>query len=314
MIGKVISHYKIIEEIGRGGMGVVYKAEDTKLNRFVALKFLPQELTKNAEAKERFVREARIASTLDHPNICTIYEINEKKPAPGEPGDKRLFISMAYYEGETLKQKIKNGPIPVNQALDIAIQIAQGLTKAHETGLVHRDIKPANILITKDGTAKIVDFGIARLEGQTRLTRENSTLGTIDYLSPEQAGGEEIDHRTDIWALGIIIYEMLTGQLPFKGDHDHIVIYSILHEKPKKVTSISADIPLECEQIIDKALEKDVTKRYQNMDQMEDDLKKAKQNLQIESSRKKTQSLLLRKIKIGSVIFKKLKFEFADVL
>jgi serine/threonine protein kinase/cytochrome c-type biogenesis protein CcmH/NrfG len=295
MIKQNISHYNILEKLGEGGMGIVYKAEDTKLNRFVALKFLPHEFTENADAKQRFIREAQSASTLDHPNICTIYEINETP-------DGQMFISMAYYEGETLKQKLKNGPLLVHQAVDIAIQISQGLAKAHETGLIHRDLKPANILITKDGTAKIVDFGLAKLEGRTRLTKNFSTMGTIAYVSPEQVRGKETDQRTDIWAAGVILYEMLTGQLPFKGEYDQIVIYSILHEKPIKVTSISADIPSECENIIDKALQKAVLKRYQRMHQMEVDLKNVRQNLQIRDPKRKVPLSLKRKIKKHSVL------------
>jgi serine/threonine protein kinase/Tfp pilus assembly protein PilF len=295
MIGKTCSHYKIIDELGRGGMGVVYKAEDTRLNRFVALKFLSPELNRDAEAKERFIREARTASTLDHPNICTIYEINET-------GDGQMFISMAYYEGETLKQKIKNNPLPFDQAMDIAVQIARGLARAHEIGLFHRDIKPANILITKDGTVKIVDFGIAKLAGQTRLTKEQATLGTVAYLSPEQASAEEADQRTDIWALGVILYEMLTGELPFKGDYDQVIIYAILHEQPKKVTSISPDIPKNLERIVDKALQKELNKRYQTIDRMIDDLKKVKQHLPFESSRKKMPSLFRQKMKTYSLL------------
>ncbi len=290
MINKTISHYKIIKKIGEGGMGIVYKARDTKLHRFVALKFLPRELTEDSDAKERFIREARTASSLDHTNICTIYEINETS-------DGQIFIAMAYYEGETLKEKIKTGPLPLHQALDIAIQISHGLAKAHETGLVHRDIKPANIFITNDGVVKIIDFGLAKLEGQTRLTRDMSTMGTIAYISPEQVSGKETDPRTDIWAVGVILYEMLTGQLPFKGDYDQVVIYSILHEKPKKVSSISADIPNECEQITDKALQKAISKRYQHMKQMENDLKNVKRNLPIHDSKKKAPSSPIQKIK-----------------
>jgi serine/threonine protein kinase/Tfp pilus assembly protein PilF len=280
MIGKTISHYKILEKLGEGGMGVVYKAEDTRLKRTVALKFLPPKWTRDKAAKERFIREAQTASTLDHPNICTIYEINEIS-------DRQIFISMAYYQGETLKQKLKQGPLPVHEALDIAIQISQGMSKAHKIGLVHRDLKPANIIITEEGTVKIIDFGLAKLEGRTRLTKDISTMGTIDYISPEQASGKEIDQRTDIWATGVILYEMLTGQLPFKGEYDHVIIYSILNQEPVKVTSISPDIPAECEQIIDKALKKEAKKRYQQMGQMEKDLKHVKYNLQMDSSKKR---------------------------
>ncbi|MFQ6093669.1 MAG: serine/threonine protein kinase, partial [bacterium] len=219
MIGKTISHYKIIEELGAGGMGTVYKAQDTKLDRFVALKFLSPHLSQDEEGKQRFIHEAKAASALDHPNICTIYEIDETKPGPGEPGGQ-MFIAMACYEGESLKEKIEGGPLPLDQALDIAIQTAQGLVKAHERGIIHRDIKPANILITKDDSVKIVDFGLAKLSGRTMITKTGTTMGTIAYMSPEQARGAGVDQRTDIWSFGVMLYEMVTGQLPFKGDYE----------------------------------------------------------------------------------------------
>lgn len=187
----VAGKYRIIEEIGRGGMGVVYKAEDIKLQRTVALKFLPHQWVSDSEARERFIQEARAASALDHPNICNIHEIEETE-------DGRMYIAMACYEGESLRDKIKQGPLDKNEALDIAVQVAQGMAKAHAKGIVHRDIKPANILITNDGVAKIVDFGLAKLAGQVKLTREGTTIGTIAYMSPEQARGEAVDQRTDI--------------------------------------------------------------------------------------------------------------------
>ena len=267
MIGKAISHYKILEKLGAGGMGVVYKAEDTKLKRTVALKFLPDDLTRNDEAKERFVLEAQAASALDHPNICNIYEIDETEPAPGEPGGQ-LFIAMACYEGETLKQKLAEGPLSVDDAVETAIQVAQGLAKAHEKGIVHRDIKPANIMITNDGVVKILDFGLAKLSGATQLTKTGTTLGTLAYMSPEQAQGVEVDHRTDIWALGIILYEMLSGQHPFKGDYEQAVIYSILSEEPEPLSNL----PAELEQIVQKALQKERDERYQSAEELLSDL------------------------------------------
>jgi len=267
MIGKTISHYKILEKLGEGGMGVVYKAEDTKLKRTVALKFLPHDLTRNDEAKERFVLEAQAASALDHPNICNIYEIDETEPAPGEPGGQ-LFIAMACYEGETLKQKLAEGPLSVDDAVETAIQVAQGLAKAHEKGIVHRDIKPANIMITNDGVVKILDFGLAKLSGATQLTKTGTTLGTLAYMSPEQAQGVEVDHRTDIWALGIILYEMLSGQHPFKGDYEQAVIYSILSEEPEPLSNL----PAELEQIVQKALQKEPSERYQSSEELLSDL------------------------------------------
>ncbi len=258
MIGKTISHYKILEELGRGGMGVVYKAEDTKLQRIVALKFLPVSMTRDERARERFVHEARAASALDHPNICTIHEIDETE-------EGNTFIVMAYYEGETLKEKIERGPLEIEEALDIVCQISEGLHEAHEKEIVHRDIKPANIALTTRDQVKIMDFGLAKLRGQTILTREGTTLGTVSYMSPEQARGEEVDHRTDIWSLGVVLYEMITGKRPFKGDYEQAVIYSILNEDPETPSSIRKDIPLPLEGIILQALKKEPADRFQSV-------------------------------------------------
>jgi tetratricopeptide (TPR) repeat protein/tRNA A-37 threonylcarbamoyl transferase component Bud32 len=257
MIGQTISHYKILEELGAGGMGVVYKAEDTKLKRTVALKFLPPELTRDKDAKTRFIHEAQAASALQHNNICTIHEIDETR-------DGRLFISMDCYEGETLKEKIARGPLPLDEALDIAIQVAEGLSKAHEAGMVHRDIKPANIMITSDGVVKIVDFGLAKLAGQTKVTKTGTTVGTVAYMSPEQAMGKNIDHRSDVFSLGSVFYEMLTGELPFKGDHEAAVLYGITNSEPDKLSTYRRDLPEQIQQIIDKALAKDANERHQS--------------------------------------------------
>ncbi len=229
MVGKTISHYKILEKLGGGGMGVVYKAEDTKLKRTVALKFLPQDLSRDDESKERFIHEAQAASALDHNNICTIYEIDETD-------DGQMFIAMACYDGETLKKKIERGPFKLEDAIDISLQISEGLSKAHEKEIVHRDLKPANVMLTKDGVVKILDFGLAKLRGQTKLTKVGTTLGTAPYMSPEQARGEEVDNRTDVFSLGVLLYEMLTGQLPFKGDYHEAIIYSILNEDQEPLT------------------------------------------------------------------------------
>jgi serine/threonine protein kinase/Tfp pilus assembly protein PilF len=265
MIGKTISHYKIIEELGRGGMGTVYKAEDTKLDRFVALKFLPPHLSQAEEEKKRFIHEAKAASALDHPNICSIYEINETD-------DGQMFIAMACYEGESLKEKIAQGPVPVEEAIGIAMQVARGLEKAHSRKIFHRDIKPANILITEDGVVKIVDFGLAKLAGQTKLTKTGSTLGTVAYMSPEQAEGSEVDERTDVWAFGVILYEMLTGKQPFTGDYEQAVIYSIINQEPEPVTDLRSDVPPSLGQIVGRALEKEPEKRYQKVEELLDDL------------------------------------------
>ena len=277
MIGKTISHYKILDELGRGGMGTVYKALDTKLDRFVALKFLPPHLSQDDEAKNRFIHEAKAASALDHPNICTIHEI-------GETDDGQSYIAMACYEGENLKDRIfraleSKGDRPdrptgltIAQSIDITGQIAGGLARAHEQGIVHRDIKPANILITEDSVVKIVDFGLAKLAGQTKLTKTGSTLGTVVYMSPEQARGDDVDARTDIWALGVILYEMLTGRASFSGEYEQAVIYSSINEQPESVTELRSDIPPALEQVVNRALEKDPDKRYQSMRELLDDV------------------------------------------
>jgi len=257
--------YQLIEELGRGGMGVVYKAEDTKLKRSVALKFLPPELTHIPDVKERFMREAQAAAALDHPNICTVYEFDE--------AEEKAFISMAYVEGQSLRKKTESGPLELDEALRIALQVAQGLQIAHKKGVVHRDIKSANIMVTEDNQAKIMDFGLARMTGGTLITQEGTAMGTIAYMSPEQARGEEVDQRTDIWSLGVVLYEMFGGQLPFRGDHDQAVVYSILNKKPRPITELRSEIPMSIEQVVDKALEKNPDERYQQIDELLDDLK-----------------------------------------
>ena len=257
MIGKTVSHYKIIEKLGEGGMGIVYKAQDLKLDRFVALKFLPTHMGKDDAQKQRFIVEAKAASALDHPNICTIYEIDETEPVTGEEPFGQIFIAMACYDGHTLEDQIATGdPIPVAETISIIMQLAQGLKKAHEKGIVHRDIKPANIIVTNEGGVKIVDFGLAKLKGQAKLTKEDTTLGTIAYMSPEQAKGEEIDERTDIWSLRIIFYEMLTVISQFLAEYDHAVIYNILHKTPEPINNLNKDVPPELDNVVQKCLEK----------------------------------------------------------
>ena len=265
MIDQTVSHYKITEKLGGGGMGVVYKARDLKLDRFVALKFLPQELSAEEEHNQRFIHEAKAASALDHPNICTIYEI-------GESEDGQTFIAMAYCQGETLKKKIERRPLPLPEVLDVAVQAGRGLAKAHQQGIVHRDIKPANLMMTTDGVVKIVDFGLARLGDATQLTQTGSTLGTPAYMSPEQALGEKADRRSDIWSLGVVLYEMVTGQLPFKGEVQAAIAYSIVNEEPEPVTALRSGVPIELDRMINKALAKDRADRYQHVDDMLVDL------------------------------------------
>jgi len=266
MIGQTISHYKILAKLGEGGMGVVYKAEDTKLKRTVALKFLPPGLTRDPQAKERFLHEAQAAAALEHQNICNIYEIDET--------EDQIFIVMSFVQGENLKEKIDDGPLKMDDVLKIAIQAAEGLHAAHEKGIIHRDIKSANIMVTEKGQVKIMDFGLAKLKGQTKLTKEGSTLGTAAYMSPEQAQGIDADHRTDIWSLGVVIYEMITGQLPFKGEYEQAVVYSIMNEQPEPITALRTGAPMELERITNKALSKDPSERYQHADDLVVDLKK----------------------------------------
>ncbi|UCG30682.1 MAG: protein kinase [candidate division WOR-3 bacterium] len=258
MIGKTISHYKIVEKIGGGGMGIVYKAEDTKLKRTVVLKFLPHEFTDDLTAKKRFIQEAQSTSSLDHPNICTIHEIDETD-------EGQFFIAMACYEGETLKHRVEKGPLEINEAITIAMGVAQGLAKAHAQGIVHRDIKPANIFLTNDGGVKILDFGLAKLAGETRITKTESITGTVAYMSPEMVRAEDVDHRTDIWSLGIVLYEMLTGQLPFKGDNWEATMFAISNTAPASVIQLRKDIPLSLERIIAKMLQKKPQDRYEDI-------------------------------------------------
>ncbi len=257
--------YKLIEELGRGGMGVVYKAMDTKLKRTVALKFLPPELTHIPDVKERFMREAQAAAALDHPNICTVHEFDED--------DKETFISMAYIEGQSLRKKIESGSLELEEALRIATQVAEGLQEAHKKGVVHRDIKSANIMVNERDQAKILDFGLARKTGGTLITKDGTTLGTIAYMSPEQARGENVDQRTDIWSFGVVLYEMFTGSLPFKGEHDQGLVYSILNDKPKQITDLHPEIPMSIGQVVAKSLEKNPNERYQQIEELLDDLK-----------------------------------------
>ncbi len=268
----IAGKYRIVGEIGRGGMGVVYKAEDIKLRRTVALKFLPAQWTADPDARERFVHEAQAASALDHPNICNVHEIEETE-------DGRIYIAMACYEGESLRDMLKRGPLPPEEALKIAIQAAEGMSAAHAKGIVHRDIKPANMLIAAQGIVKVVDFGLAKLAGQVKLTREGTTLGTVAYMSPEQARGEAVDQRTDIWSLGVVLYEMLAGVLPFAGKVDRTLINAILHREPAPLSKSKKELPAGLENIVFKALRKNPSDRYQQMDEMLTDLQAVAEGL-----------------------------------
>ncbi|MCK4787151.1 MAG: protein kinase [Desulfobacteraceae bacterium] len=263
-------------------MGEVFLAEDTKLDRKVALKFLPPNLTTDKESIQRFQREAKAAAALNHPNIVTIYEIGEF--------EQKTFIAMEYVEGSTLKDKIASGPLPLAETLEITAQICEGLSKAHEAGIVHRDIKPQNILIDKDNRVKILDFGLAKLRVGANgyspsTTKIGTTMGTINYMSPEQAMGKEVDHRTDIWSTGVVFYEMITGQLPFKGDYEQAVIYSILNEEPEPKTGMS----MELDRIVKKALSKRPEERYQNIEEIMTDLKSLMKGIENESVKKQSE-------------------------
>jgi serine/threonine protein kinase len=267
MIGKTILHYKIIEKLGEGGMGVVYKAEDTKLDRTVAIKFLPRPVTANPEERKRFVIEAKAAAALNHPNIATIHAIEE--------ADGEIFIVMEYIDGHELKNivgALHAEPLPIDDIINYATQIAEGLQAAHKKGIVHRDIKSSNIMITRDGKVKIMDFGLAKVGQGIQLTREKSTLGTAAYMSPEQAHGDEVDYRSDIWSFGVVLYEMLVGKLPFRGDYEQAMIYSILNEEPE----LPEYIPAGFDSIILKALAKKPEERFQSATEIITDIMKLK--------------------------------------
>jgi serine/threonine-protein kinase len=247
MEGRLLTHYRVLEKLGGGAMGVVYRGLDVRLDRHVALKFLPPDLSRDTDARERLTQEAKAASGLDHPNICTIHDI-------GTTPEGQLFIAMAYYEGETLKRHIAGGPLPVTDALDIAIQIGRGLAEAHAAGIVHRDIKPANVMLTRHGLVKIVDFGIAKSLGVTGPTRTGTTLGTLAYMSPEQVACEGVDQQSDVWSLGAVFYELLTGRPPFDGDHEFAVMNAILTRQPPAPSSLRPGVPPAIDELVARTL------------------------------------------------------------
>lgn len=274
MIGNSLSHYQITAELGRGGMGIVYKARDTKLDREVAIKVLPSAALASDDDRERFYREAKSAAALNHPNIAQVYQIDEAVPSDAPHGTQPSpFIAMEFIDGATLEDRIKEGPLKLEEAMSLAIDLADALGAAHAKNIVHRDIKSANIMLTALGKAKVLDFGLALTSQSTKLTRMGSTLGTVAYMSPEQARGEEVDHRTDLWALGVVIYEMITGSNPFGGDYEQAVVYSILNEDPEPVTALRTGVPMELEQVIDKCLRKEADHRYQSAAGLIADLK-----------------------------------------
>lgn len=266
MIGQMISHYKVTEKIGEGGMGVVYKALDTNLDRYVALKFFPETATPSKRDKQRFIREAKSAAALNHPNVCTIHNVDEF--------ENRQFIVMEYVAGETLREKMKAGALPTETALDYALQIAEAVSAAHRQQIIHRDIKPENIMIDSEGRVKVMDFGLAKFRDTGDITKTGDTVGTTAYMSPEQTKGRNIDHRTDIWSLGIVLYEMFSGRKPFFSEYPQAVIYSILNEEPEPINEIKPELPEGLTAIIRRALEKSPENRYQGIEQLHDDLEK----------------------------------------
>ena len=272
MIGKTISHYRILEKLGEGGMGIVYKAHDSKLDRTVALKFLPHHLTANEAEQARFLQEARAASALNHPNICGIHSIGEHKDS--ENSEEQRFIDMEFVDGPTLRKKFESAPLRVSDAVGYAIQIGEALHEAHTKGIVHRDIKADNVMVNSKNQIKVMDFGLAKLKGSLKLTRTSSTVGTLAYMAPEQIQGGEVDARSDIFSFGVLLFEMLTGHYPFRGEHEAAILYSIVNEDPESVLKTRPECSAELDRIISRALEKDPADRYQHMDDMVSELRR----------------------------------------
>ena len=269
MIGKTVSHYEILEKLGEGGMGIVYKALDTTLDRHVAIKFLPPHLQADPDAKTRFIHEAKAASALEHPNICAVYEIDETP-------DHQMYMVMPSYDGQSLQDRIKEGPVSADEALDFVEQIATGLAKAHARGIVHRDIKPGNIFVTEDGHIMILDFGLAKLAGQTKITKTGTTVGTVSYMSPEQAQGEEIDAGSDVFSLGVVLYQLLAGHLPFAAEQEAAILYKIMNEDPAPLATHRDNLVEGFQRVIDKALAKDRETRYRDASVLLEDLQRVR--------------------------------------
>lgn len=287
LVGRIVSGYKILEQLGEGGMGVVYLAEDTRLGRKAALKFLPRSLTRDEDARRRFIHEAEAASAIDDPHICTVYDVDE-----GPNGS--IFIAMAYCPGENLRQLISKGPVAVDQAVEIALQVASGLERAHQVGIVHRDLKPANVMLTPEGLVKIVDFGLAKLTGRTQITRSGATVGTAAYMAPEQVRGESVDRRADIWSLGVLLCEMITGRRLFEGDFEQAVFYQIVHEEPDLIGVPAGVMP-----IVQKCLQRDPQLRYESMSALAADLKSLDSSPAVGSSTRRGLAPVPQKAAIG---------------
>ncbi len=294
MIGQTVSHYRILAKLGEGGMGVVYKAEHLKLGSFVALKFLSRHIGAPQQSEARFIHEAKAASSLEHPNIGSVYDI-------GQTSDGLMYIVMPYYAGETLQAKIERGPLELAATLDIVSHIASGLAKAHEKGIVHRDIKPGNILVTEDGHPKILDFGLAKLAGQTRVTRTGTTVGTVAYMSPEQVRGEAVDARSDVFSLGVVLYELLTGKQPFGGDQEAAIIYSIMNLEPEPLRNHRPDLPPAMQNLLDKALAKDPATRYENAVAMLGDLELVKRGQEIAAVKRRRRGFTMRSVRAAAL-------------
>jgi eukaryotic-like serine/threonine-protein kinase len=289
MIGQTISQYKILEKLGEGGMGVVYKAEDTKLRRTVALKFLPPALLRSPEDRQRFVHEAQATASLSHANVATIFEINESKDSP--------FIALEYIAGQSLAEKVTSGPLKLEDSVSFAIQLSEGLQAAHDKGIVHRDIKSQNIMVTPAGQVKILDFGLSKLRGASILTKVGTTLGTISYMSPEQLRGEVVDHRTDIWAIGVVMFEMITGRKPFAGEYEEAVAYQVLNQTQVLLSTLRDGVPIHVERIVEKLLSKEAGKRYQNVAELLVDLRTVQKSLESGTASLSVTSALLFRLR-----------------